>query len=149
MARRKEPRTPEKIFVDTNVLLRYLLDDVPEQADAVEEMLKRAAAGDIVLVLNVLVIAEIVWTCESYYKLTKDDIREKIMAILNTPGLEVEESDLLLEAIWAYAEKNVDFADAYNACWLKRRGLNIVYTFDKRYFQRFEGIEVLTPHKTS
>jgi len=138
---------PKRIFVDTNVLLRYLLDDVPEQADAVEEILKRAAAGEFVLVLNTMVIAEIIWTCESYYGLPKGDIRDKVLAILNTPGLEVEDRDLIAEAVWIYAERNIDFADAYNGCWLKRNGLAAVYTFDRGHFRRMEGVRVLTPGK--
>jgi predicted nucleic-acid-binding protein len=140
-------KRPPAAFVDTNVLLRYLLDDVPEQADAVEALLRRAATGKLSLALNAMVIAEIVWTCESYYQLPREEIRDKVVAILNTPGIQVEESELLLEAIWLYVEKNVDFADAYNACWLRRRGLDTVYTFDRLHFRRIEGIKVLVPKR--
>ena len=57
---------PERVFADTNLFLRYLTDDVPEQADAVERLFRRAAAGEMALVTNGLVIAEIVWTLESF-----------------------------------------------------------------------------------
>ena len=79
----------ERVFADTNLFLRYLTNDVPAQADAVEHLLHRAAAGEIILVTNTLVVAEIIWTLESFYRLTKDDIQAKILAILNTVGLEV------------------------------------------------------------
>lgn len=59
----------ERIFVDTNIFLRYLTNDVPEKADAVEELLRRAGAGQVRLVTNSLVIAEIVWTLTSFYQL--------------------------------------------------------------------------------
>jgi len=136
---------PEHVFADTNLFLRYLTNDVPSQADAVEHLLQRAAAGDIVLVINSLVIAEIIWTLESYYGLGRDDIKDKILAIFNTPGLEVAEGELLLQAMLWYADKNIDFVDAFNAAWLLSRGLRTTYTFDRKHFSRIEGIKVLPP----
>jgi len=105
----------ERIFADTNLFLRYLTNDVPQQADAVEQLLRRAAAGELVLITNTLVIAEIVWTLETFYQLPRSDIKDKVLAILNTPGLDVADAELILEAMTWYTEKNVDFIDAYNA----------------------------------
>ncbi len=136
---------PERVFADTNLFLRYLTNDVPAQADAVEHLLRRAAAGEVILVINGLVIAEIIWTLESYYGLERDDIKDKILAIFNTPGLEVAEGDLLLQALLWYAEKNIDFIDAYNAVWLSSQGLITTYTFDRKHFSRIEGIKVTMP----
>jgi predicted nucleic-acid-binding protein len=135
----------ERAFADTNLFLRYLTNDVPTQADAVEQLLRRASAGEIVLVINSLVIAEIVWTLESYYGLARDSVKSKILAILNTPGLEAAEGDLLLQAISWYADKNIDFIDAFNAAWLLARGLTTAYTFDHKHFSRLEGIRVQVP----
>jgi uncharacterized protein len=133
---------PERVFADTNLFLRYLTNDLPAQADAVEELLRRASDGEIVLAINSLVIAEIVWTLESYYGLARDKIKDKILAILNTPGLEAAEGDLLLEAIFWYADKNIDFIDAFNAAWMCAEGLETTYTFDRKHFSRIEGIRI-------
>lgn len=135
----------EAVFVDTNLFLRYLTNEVPAQADAVEELLGRAEQNKVSLVTNGMVIAEIVWTLESYYKLDRGDIQNKVMAILNTPGLEIAESDLILKSIIWYAEKNVDFIDAYNAAWMEQMGIEKIYTFDQKHFARFDNVEVLTP----
>lgn len=136
---------PETLFADTNLFLRYLTNDVPEQADAVERLLLRAAAGELRLVTSALVVGEIVWTLESFYGLPKKAVREHVLAILNTPGLEVAEADILLQATLWYEEKNVDFIDAYNAAWLLARGLTRVATFDRKHFARFEGLSVMVP----
>ncbi len=136
---------PERVFADTNLFLRYLTNDLPAQADAVEQLLHRASAGEIVLVVNSLVIAEIVWTLESYYGLARDSIKNKILAILNTPGLEVAEGDLLLQAIFWYADRNIDFVDAFSAAWLLAQGLTAACTFDRKHFSRIEGIRVQVP----
>ncbi len=135
----------DSIFVDTNLFLRYLTDDVPAQADAVEDLLRKAEQGKPRLVTNSMVIAEIVWTLESYYKLEQDDIQNKVLAILNTPGLEVSDNNLVLKAIIWYAEKNVDFIDAYNAAWMEREGIEKIYTFDQKHFARFDDVEALSP----
>jgi predicted nucleic-acid-binding protein len=135
----------ERVFADTNLFLRYLTNDIPAQADAVEQLLHRASHGEIVLVINNLVIAEIVWTLESYYGLARDSIKDKILAILNTPGLEAAEGDLLLQAIFWYADKNMDFFDAFNAAWMLAQGLTTTYTFDRKHLSLFEGIEVQVP----
>lgn len=113
----------ETLFADTNLFLRYLTDDVPAQADLVETLLHRAARGEIALVTTGLVIAEIVWTLESYYGVPKKEIQAKILAVLNTPGLKVADSNLILQAIGWYAEKNVDFIDAYNAAWMLKNNI--------------------------
>ena len=135
----------ERVFADTNLFLRYLTNDVPVQADAVEQLLHRASAGDIVLVINSLVVVEIVWTLESYYGLPRESVKNKILAILNTPGLETAEGDLLLQAISWYADKNIDFVDAFNTAWVLAQGLAAICTFDRKHFSRIEGIRVQVP----
>lgn len=135
----------ETLFADTNLFLRYLTNDVPEQADAVERSLRRAAAGELRLMTSALVVGEIIWTLESFYGLPKQTVREHVLAMLNTPGLEVAEADILLQAILWYEEKNVDFIDAYNAAWLLAGGLNRIATFDRKHFARFEGLSVIVP----
>jgi predicted nucleic-acid-binding protein len=139
---------PERRFVDTNLFLRYLTNDVPEQADAVEELLRKAAAGDVTLVTNSLVLVEIVWTLESFYHLEREDIREKLLAILNTRGLDVVDGKLIGQAIKGYVELNVDFIDAYNVAWMLSQGITDVHTFDRKHFKRFDAITVHIPKKT-
>ena len=135
----------ESCFADTNLFLRFLTNDVPEQADLVESLLRRAAKGEVKLVTTSLVIAEIVWTLESFYQIPKAEIQDKVLAILNTPGLEVDGADLLLQAAVIYAEKNVDFIDAYNSAWMMKQDVEKAFTFDQKHFNRFEGIMAILP----
>ena len=72
--------TRERWFADTNLFLRYLTNDIPAQADAVEVLLQRAEQGEVLLITNALVMAEIVWTLESFYKLPKAEVEEKVLA---------------------------------------------------------------------
>ena len=136
---------PERCFADTNLFLRYLTNDVPQQADAVERLLRRAVAGELILVINGLTIAEIVWVLESFYHLPRTEVRDKVLAILNTPGLEVADGDVVLQAVVWYAEQNIDFIDACNAAWMLKHEVRQVYTFDRRHFARIGGVTVRVP----
>jgi len=135
----------ETYFADTNLFLRFLTNDVPAQVDKVEALLHRAARGEIHLITTSLVIAQIVWTLESFYQILKPAIQDKVLAILNTPGLDVDGTDLLLQAAVWYAEKNVDFIDAFNAAWMMKHDIENAFTFDQKHFNRFEGISAQLP----
>ncbi|HEX9921272.1 MAG TPA: type II toxin-antitoxin system VapC family toxin [Anaerolineae bacterium] len=139
----------ERTFVDTNLFLRFFTNDVPDQADAVEALLQRAIAGELELITNSLVMAEIVWTLESFYKLSKSSIEEKILAILNTPGLEIVDGDLVLQAITWYVTLNIDFIDAYNAAWSLDQDIGTVHTFDRKHFAHLSGVVVQVPGQGS
>lgn len=135
----------ETYFVDTDRFLQFLTNDIPTRADLVETLLKRAASGEVYLVTTSMVIAEIVWTLESYYQTPKTNIQDKVLAILNTPGPEVENADQLLQAVVWYAEKNTDFIDAFNAAWMLKHDIENAITFDQKHFNHFEGISVKVP----
>jgi predicted nucleic-acid-binding protein len=135
----------EPVFADTNLFLRYLTNDLPVQADAVEGLLQAAGRGETRLLTSPLVMAEIIWTLESFYKLPKETIQGMALAILNTPGLEVVEADTLVQAVHWYVEKNVDFIDAYHAAWMMRQGIHTVCTFDRKHFGRFDELRIFVP----
>jgi predicted nucleic acid-binding protein len=135
----------ERVFADTNLFLRYLTNDIPKLADAFERILIQARNGEVILVVNSLVIAEIVWTLESYYSLEPSDVQEKVLAILNTPGVEIGDGDIVVQAILWHVEKGVDFIDAYNAAWMVDGGINTIVTFDRKHFSRFEDVKVVVP----
>lgn len=122
-----------------------MTNDVPEKADEVEALLRRAGTGQVRLITNSLVITEIVWTLASFYHLSKINIQEKVRAILNTPGIEIPDASLVDLATRWYAEKNVDFIDAYNAAWMQGQGLQLACTFDSKHFSRFENLSIILP----
>ena len=131
-------------FVDTNVFLRLLAGDDAEQSPASRRLFERATARKERLATSSLVVAELVWTLESYFELDRKAVREKIELLLNTPGIKVEHSDWIQEAISFYEEKNVDYVDAYNAVFSRELGLDAVYSWD-RDFDRLPGITRLEP----
>jgi uncharacterized protein len=135
----------EVCFADTNLFLRYLTDDDPVQADAVEALLQKAASGELTLLTHPLVVAEIVWALSKVYRLTSREIQRLVLGIINTDGIQLEMEELVTQALDLYASKNIDFVDAYSICWMRAANLTTAYTFDQRHFSRVSGIDVRVP----
>jgi predicted nucleic acid-binding protein len=131
-------------FVDTNIFLRFLVNDDPEKADACEALFREAISGKKDLMTSEMVIAEIIWVLESYYELEKSAIRELVEKILNTKNLTCPNSGIIISALAFYVEKNIDFIDAYNAFVMKRDQIGAIYSFDK-HFDRVDWIERVEP----
>jgi predicted nucleic acid-binding protein len=135
----------DELFVDTNVFLRFLTADDPRKADRAQRLFRQAVEGKIKLNTSPLVIAEIIWTLESFYGLGKPDIAAKVEKILNTPNLDCADGGLILHALALYAGANIDFIDAYHAFWLKARAQKRIATYDRKHFARVAWLEIVEP----
>ncbi len=131
--------------IDTNLLVRYLTEDDPDKANAVESLLKRAGAGEERLLVPSVVIAELVWVLESFYKLEVPQIAQLVDAILTTPGLEVQDDVLIRDAATIYERDGVDFVDAWVMAFAKQRQVSHIYTFDKKHFRSKLGLRATEP----
>ena len=134
----------ENRFVDTNVFMRYLTRDDPAKYEKCREMFKRALKGEITISTSAMVIAELIWTLLSYYKVPKADVVEKISVIVGTDNLFIPDKDVLADALVLYARKNIDFIDAYNAVFMRYQGLVEIYSYDED-FETVEGIKRTEP----
>ncbi|MCF6155960.1 MAG: PIN domain-containing protein [Candidatus Brocadia sp.] len=133
----------KKVVIDTNLLVRYLINDDQKKAEAVDNLLDRAAKGDVRIIVPSVVIAELVWVLESFYQLKADAILELVEAITNTSGLDVTDKSTIISALRLYKSKNIDFIDAWIIEFAKERGVKTICTFDKKHFRDIEGIEVI------
>ncbi len=134
---------PRKVFVDANVFLRHLLQDIPGQAAEAETLFNDAVTGKVFLHTSDLVIAELVWTLESFYKRTKREIADFLEALIATNNFHFDNRDVLERAIRDYASLNVDFIDAHSAAYAREKGISLVKTFDKKHYRRFEDINII------
>lgn len=120
------------LWVDANVVLRFLTGDPPDMADKVLELMNRAEKGEIGLRISHLVLAEIIWVLSSFYKHTKSRIADTLVSFLSAGGIYADNSALLIQALNDMAEKNVDFTDAYLAA-LARAQEEGVCSFDNDF----------------
>jgi predicted nucleic acid-binding protein len=132
------------IFIDTNILLRYLTADVPEKFERCKDLFKQALEKKIILLTSDMVIAELIWTLHSFYKVPKDEIIEKVTIIINTPNLRIPNKKLISEVLVLFSQENIDYIDAYNAVFMKNNGCAQIFSYDKD-FDRIENIKRMEP----
>jgi uncharacterized protein len=125
-------------LVDTNILLRFLLGDPPELAERARELVAQADSGKVELQVPSLIVAEAVFTLESFYRVSKPEVCQKLELFLRSRGV-VPLEPLIFDALNRYAKYAVHFADAYLAASAAAQGIP-VYSFDED-FKRFKDIE--------
>lgn len=131
------------LWIDANVILRFITGDPPEMAKNALELMARAEKGDIGLRLSHLVVAEAVWVLSSFYKFTKKEISEILISFINADGIYPENPSLLMQALKDMAEKNVDFADAYLAAQARTQE-EAVCSFDND-FEKLSVVWIIPP----
>ena len=114
-------------FVDSNVLIRHLTGDPPEQAKRATEFLR----GSESLILVDLVVAEVVYMLESVYELEGERVAELVRAILGFPTVAVSDETLLLRALEIYEQYRIHFAESYLAACAELSGIGLVASFDR------------------
>ena len=114
-------------FIDTNVLIRHLTGDPPDQARAATEFLSDSDE----LLLTDLVVAEVVYVLESFYQLPREEVAELVRAIVAFPSIQVVDSALLLRSLEVYEVDRLDFAESYLVAQAERSGVATIASFDK------------------
>lgn len=125
------------IFIDTNYFLRLLLKDVKEQHQQAKALFLRGAEGRAKLLTSTIVVFEIYWVLQSSYQKRREKIIEILEKILQLEFVEIDNKEVLQEALGIYKTTNLDLEDGYNLSLAKKRGIKEFKTFDKklgRYF---------------
>jgi len=135
----------KSVVIDTNLLVRYLTEDDPQKANAVHVLLNRAGKGELRILIPLIVVAELVWVLESSYRMIADEIAKLVEAILNTPGIDVQDKGMIKAALSLYRTKEIDLIDAWIIQFAKVKGARKIYTFDKKHFKDTREIEIISP----
>ncbi len=119
------------IGLDTNVLIRHLTQDEPQQGKRASSLIKTACSLDEPGYINRVVICEVVWVLERAYRYERSLIATCLEAILRTADLRVENEKATWAALACYRD-GYDFADALIGETNMLAGVDKTYTFDKR-----------------
>jgi len=116
--------------LDTNVLVRYLVQDDPAQGRKAAAYIERAAeAGDQILISNI-VLCETVWVLDTAYGYDKSEIEEAIDKLLQSGTFQFEAKDIVSAAFEEYRSTKVDIADCLIGCVHASLGCEPTVTFD-------------------
>lgn len=133
-------------FVDTNVFVHTLFTvDESAHRDCVR-LFTSVAQEKISLWTTSWVLAELIWFLIKQ-KVGRKEIRRLILTVITSKGLEVSDRELILTALDEWGER-LDFTDALNLVVARRKGINLMISFDKDFdandqIERFEPAHIL------
>ena len=130
--------------LDTNVLVRYLVQDDPAQSAEATRRIEAGADGSESFAIAPIVLCELVWVLETAYGCPRADIAATLENILRTAQFEVLAKDLVWRAWSDYKTGKGDFSDYYLGAKHRQAGAGKTLTFDKalRTSQLFEWMDV-------
>ena len=127
--------------LDTNCLLRWLLDDIPEQAALVTDLInsgERFAVADAALIETVFVL-------EKLKKISRETIEKAIVAVIGNNAI-LCNRELFMEILPIYtSHPKLSFADCYLEVLARKTGATPLLTFDKKLASQLSGAKILSP----
>jgi uncharacterized protein len=131
-------------LLDTNILLRYFLNDEPEKAQQTLLLLEKIGRNKEKAELNSLVLFECIFILHKSYHKSPQEVAELLEPIFELRGLRIENREVFLQALDVFVLYNISFADAFNVAYMKVNDIKEIYSFD-RDFDKMKHIKRITP----
>ena len=132
------------VLMDTNIILRHLLDDHPQHSPRATAFLLRVERGELQVRTTDTVVFETVFTLQRHYHQPRVAIRAAVLPIIELPGIVLPGKRRYRRVFDLYVDLNLSFADAYHAVLVESLKLDAVLSFD-RGFDRVPGITCIEP----
>jgi predicted nucleic-acid-binding protein len=129
------------IGLDTNILVRYLVQDDPVQSLKAADVIERRLTEDNPGFVSIVAMAETVWVLDRAYGLAALEIASAVERVLQADVLIVENEQEVFAAMIAVKEGAGSFSDAVIAGLGTRAGCSHTLTFDRRAL-RLRGFEL-------
>jgi len=112
------------IRIDTNYIIRYLVNDDVEMADVAEEILTTKS----VFISNEI-LAEVVYVLMGVYQIPKIDVADRLLELLNFDNILVSDKNIINKAFKIFKDRNLDFVDCLLCAYSKK---DEIVTFDRK-----------------
>lgn len=120
------------IGLDTNVVLRYLLQDDPAQTRQANRIFEQQLSAANPGFLNLATVLEIVWVLRSVLGRTPIQIAAHLETMLSRTTLEVQNAEQVYEAAFALKRGTGEFEDALIGALNAWAGCSSTVTFDRK-----------------
>lgn len=118
--------------LDTNVLVRYLVQDDPAQLAAATRLIKKCVAAGRTLFVPVSVTVELEWVLRSAFGFEKADILKTLSDLLSSAELSFQHEQALEVAFHLFKKGSADFADCVHVALASHAGEPPLWTFDRK-----------------
>lgn len=120
------------IGLDTNVLVRYIVEDDPKQAVLATKLIDESSSAQKPAFINLMVLCELVWVLTRAYGCDRIQMKEVLQNILLTENFIVEHHDVAWLALHDYDEGNADYPDCLISRLNQASECTTTWTFDKK-----------------
>jgi predicted nucleic-acid-binding protein len=128
------------IGIDTNILVRYLVQDDEEQSELVNALFARARPNNRLFVSS-FVLVETIWVLSSVYGKALKDIGESLAKLCSSPRVLVQDAETVKGVLEAGLDK--DYMDKLIAESAHHYGCSPILTFDKRLSKKLNAVSLL------
>jgi predicted nucleic-acid-binding protein len=133
---------PQMKAVDTNVLVRYVVRDDPQQFAKAAAFLEQRTPNDPAFV-SLVVLVELVWALRRRYRYSREQVHSLVLALLETAEITFEEEQFLSTLINGNKQTRGDIADHLIAFSAARAGAAFTATFDRQAAKVIPSMELL------
>jgi len=119
------------IALDTNVLVRYLVEDDEAESRRATKLIEAALTREEEIFISDVVMCETVWVLSSAYRFSRDEIADALAALLRARSVVFTSADRLARSLDAYRNGKGDFADYLIRELARAAGADTVATFDR------------------
>lgn len=120
------------IGIDTNVLVRYIVQDDPKQSHHANTFIQAHSAEENQIFISGIILCELVWVLETAYGYPRKSIANVLEKILKVRQFSIYQAEILWLSLREYQHENVDFADSYIAHLNNVNECKYTVTFDKK-----------------
>lgn len=119
------------VYIDTNVLVRFLRADHPELSQKAKDIFLKAQKGKIIIYLDELIIAETIWLLSSFYKLKRQEIFITLQELVSQDWIINPRKKIIFDSLFLFSSSNLAFVDCWVSCVSKSNAGKLI-TFDKK-----------------
>jgi predicted nucleic-acid-binding protein len=120
------------IALDTNVLVRLLVQDDPDQFAKALAVLERATETEEPCFVSDAVLCETAWVLASRYGAGRTEILAAMSELAADGRYAFDHPEALTEALQAFEDGRADFSHYLIGASARRRGARTMYTFDRK-----------------
>lgn len=133
------------ILIDTNILARYLLDDIPDQSARSQRLFQQASRGEIEIFIPTTAVSELTWLLIKQKGYPKEVVIGLLLDVFRISSVVVENYQAVTNALRFLKQVNgLSFVDCYHLTLAQELGMTQIYSFDKK-MDRYPGIERIEP----
>ncbi len=130
------------IGVDTNVLVRFVLNDDADEFRKATVFLSSRTRDEQAFV-SIIVLVEFIWVLRSRYRYSQEQVADVIGTLMSSPALAFEEGQFLSTLIRGGKVKSGDLADHLIAFCAERAGCSHTVTLDEPAAAAIPAMELL------